>query len=81
MGKSGGFPTSDQIEAAKAEGFVPPTERGRSFDQYEEQTSSGPDFSGLIVWGVVGLMVLVLLAVAATILIVVAQRRKNGKVS
>ncbi|MCY1716123.1 S8/S53 family peptidase [Microbacterium sp. SL62] len=80
MGKSGGFPTADQIQAAKEQGFIPPADRGRSFDKYDdEQKPAGFDFSGLIVWGVVGLVVIVLLAAAATILIVVAQRRKSGK--
>lgn len=82
MGKSGEFPTADQIEAAKAQGFVPPADRGRSFDQYGgDETTSSPDFSALLLWVVVGIVVLVLLAAAATVLIVITQRRKSGKVS
>lgn len=79
MNKSAGFPTADQIAAARTNGYVAP-DRGRSFDQYaDDSPTSGFDFSSLVMWAVIGIVALVLIAAVITVLIIVTQRRRARK--
>lgn len=80
MGKSAGFPTQEQIDAAKADGFVAPPTAAPSFDLYDDPAQpAGFDPASLVPWIVGGIVILLLIGAAITIIIVVTQRRKAGK--
>lgn len=79
-GKPSGFPTSEQLDTAETEGYVPVV-APRSADQYDDAAapSDGGDIGSLVLWVAVGIGILVVVAVVVTVIIVVTQRRKAGK--
>lgn len=79
-GKTVSFPTQEQIDTAEAEGFVPTPAPGKFFDLYEDSAEPvGFDVMSLVPWVVGGIVVLVLIGAAITLIVVITQRRKTGK--
>ncbi|MEZ3158543.1 S8 family serine peptidase [Microbacterium sp. BWR-S6Y] len=79
-GKTTGYPTSEQIEAAKAGGFVVAVEspRPRSFNEDGDASAAGSDMSAVIGWVVGGVAVLLVIAVIVTLVIVITIRRRKA---
>lgn len=80
LDKAAGIPTADEIsEAAEADAYVP-IERPDSFSQYsDDDATPGPDLGGVVIWIIAGVAGLVVVAIIATVAIVVSQRRTAGK--